>query len=143
VGDLAGYPVTGTGASGGPTNESIVAYASRYCTSQEGSLFLKMQKVRNYIMRGIFFKKHADAVRQGRVLLWPTLLACVLALLAACGSQAPDAASLIHDAQKAINADTAFHFKMKLAHPGTPSAQSIVVDAADGDAQKPDKIKGT
>lgn len=77
------------------------------------------------------------------LLLTLTLLGMVL--LAACGDsqQTPSASSLIHDAQKAINTDSAFHFKMKLDHPGTPSAQGLEIDAADGDVVKPNKIKGT
>lgn len=77
------------------------------------------------------------------LLLTLTLLGMVL--LSACGNsqQTPGASSLIHDAQKAINTDTAFHFKMKLDHPGTSTTQGLTIDAADGDVLKPDKIKGT
>ena len=82
---------------------------------------------------------------QGSRYLLLTLTLLGMALLSACGDsqQTPGASSLIHDAQKAINTDTAFHFKMKLEHPGTPSAQGLEIDAADGDVVKPDKIKGT
>jgi len=79
---------------------------------------------------------------------WDTL-ALVLALvgvlaLAACGSgSAPTAKSLIQDAQKAVNADSAFHFHMKLDHAGTTGAASLTVDVADGDAKKPSSLKGT
>lgn len=77
------------------------------------------------------------------LLLTLTLLGMIV--LAACGDsqQTPAASSLIHDAQKAINTDTAFHFKMKIEHPGTTSAQELAIDAADGDVVKPNKIKGT
>ena len=77
------------------------------------------------------------------VLLTLTLLGMLV--LAACGDsqQTPSASSLIQDAQKAINTDTAFHFKMKLDHPGTAASDELVIDAADGDVLKPDKIKGT
>ncbi len=80
--------------------------------------------------------------RGGAARLMALVLFGALAL-SACGSTAPDTSSLIHDAQKAINTDKAFHFKMKLDHPGTGTAAGISVDAADGDVQRPDKAKGT
>ncbi len=77
-------------------------------------------------------------------------LALALALvgmlaLAACGSNSstPSATSLIQDAQKAINADSSFHFHMKLDHAGTTGAASLTVEIADGDAKKPSSLKGT
>lgn len=94
-----------------------------------------------------FFSSNIQACASSRgsryVLLTLTLLGMLA--LAACGDsqQTPGASSLIHDAQKAINTDTAFHFKMKLDHPGTASAQGLEIDAADGDVVKPNKIKGT
>ncbi len=74
--------------------------------------------------------------------LWPVLLG-MLALSACGGSSAPSAQSLIQDAQKAINTDSAFHFKMVVDHPGTPSAGTLSIDAADGDVKKPNELKGT
>jgi hypothetical protein len=75
--------------------------------------------------------------------LWLVLLAMLA--LSACGGNdsTPSAQSLIQDAQKAINADSAFHFKMVVDHPGTPSAGTISIDAADGDVKKPNEVKGT
>ncbi|HEY7350992.1 MAG TPA: LppX_LprAFG lipoprotein [Ktedonobacterales bacterium] len=74
-------------------------------------------------------------------------LALVGALvLAACGGEdvsPPSPGALIQAAQKAINSDTAFHFKMRVDHPGTPSVGALSIDAADGDVKKPDQIKGT
>lgn len=66
--------------------------------------------------------------------------------LSACGGgggNTPSATSLIQDARKAINTDSAFHFNMKVDHPGTPAAGTLAIDAADGDIKKPDEIKGT
>jgi len=80
---------------------------------------------------------------QGRAVVLMALMLLGTLALSACGSTAPDASSLIHDAQKAINSDTAFHFTMKLDHPGTGSAAGVSIDAADGDVLKPDKTKGT
>src|SRR5581483_6970437 len=91
----------------------------------------------------VLSRKAGRSRRSPLALLALGLLAIVA--LSACGDQAntPSASSLIHDAQKAINADTAFHFKMKVDHPGTPAAGDISITAADGDVKKPDQIKGT
>ncbi len=84
-------------------------------------------------------------VRQRRapLALWLALLGMLA--LAACGGEesAPGANSLIQDARKAINTDTAFHFKMEVEHPGTPTTGTLAINAADGDVKKPDQIKGT
>ncbi len=83
-------------------------------------------------------------VSRKRAELLPALAMLGALLLSACGGgQAPDAKSLIQDAQKAINTDTSFHFKMKVAHPGSSSPAEVLVNSADGDVQKPDKIQGT
>ena len=77
----------------------------------------------------------------------PTLALLALLLLSACGGSsgptAPDAKTLIQDAQKAVNTDTAFHFEMKLDHPGTAGPSGILVSQAKGDVVRPDKIMGT
>jgi hypothetical protein len=99
-----------------------------------------VQKAKEESMVRLIFGKYTG---QRSAALFMALAVCGALALSACGSQAPDASSLIHDGQKAINTDKAFHFKMKLDHPGTGSAASISIDAADGDVQRPDKAKGT
>lgn len=91
----------------------------------------------------VIFRKAGRSRRAPLALLSLALLA-ILAL-SACGddTNTPSASSLVHDAQKAINTDTAFHFKMKVDHPGTPPSGDISINAADGDVKKPDQIKGT
>lgn len=76
--------------------------------------------------------------------LWLVVLGMLA--LAACGGggqNTPSAQSLIQDAQKAINTDSTFHFKLKTDHPGTPSAGTLTIDTADGDVKRPDQLKGT
>lgn len=88
--------------------------------------------------------QRAGGQRRAPLALWLALLG--LLALSACGgggSSTPSAQSLIQDAQKAINSDTAFHFKMKVDHPGTPGATTLGIVAADGDVKKPDESKGT
>ncbi|HEU5367582.1 MAG TPA: LppX_LprAFG lipoprotein [Ktedonobacterales bacterium] len=87
------------------------------------------------------------AVHQRRV-SWA--LGCVvlaMLALAACGGgggdNTPSAQSLIQDAQKAINTDSTFHFKLKTDHPGAPSAGTLTINTADGDVKRPDQLKGT
>jgi len=86
------------------------------------------------------------AVRQRRASLMLWLAFVGMLALSACGGGGggtPSATSLIQDARKAVNTDSAFHFKMKVDHPGTPAAGTLAIDAADGDVKKPDEIKGT
>lgn len=69
-------------------------------------------------------------------------------LLASCGGDnngptAPDAKSLIQDAQKAITSDSAYHYKLKLEHAGTSGTSGFQITSADGDVVKPDKVRGT
>src|SRR5690349_43180 len=87
------------------------------------------------------------AIHQRRV-SWPLLLMVLgMLALAACGGgggdNTPSAKSLIQDAQKAINTDSTFHFKLKTDHPGTPSAGTLAINTADGDVKRPDRLKGT
>jgi outer membrane lipoprotein-sorting protein len=85
------------------------------------------------------------AARQRRASLALGLLLLGALALSACGGGAttPAAKSLIQDAQKAINTDAAYHFKMKVDHPGATSATELSITAVDGDVKKPDQIKGT
>lgn len=91
-------------------------------------------------------KVSQPAQRQGATPMALSLVLLAMLALTSCGGggdSAPSAQSLIQDAQKAINTDTAFHFKMQTDHAGTPSPGNLTIETAVGDVKKPDQIKGT
>jgi hypothetical protein len=77
---------------------------------------------------------------------WALALPLLALLLNACGGStdtAPDAKSLIQAAQAALQADSGYHFKLKLDHAGTGGAAGYVITGAEGDVARPDKVQGT
>ena len=66
----------------------------------------------------------------------------LLLMLAACGgssSNAPNAATLIKQAQAAIQKVTSYHFNLAVDNPGTGG--TLIIKTADGDILVPDKLK--
>ncbi len=79
---------------------------------------------------------------------WWVLALSVAAMffLSACRGDtptAPDPKTLLQDAQKALSADTTYHYKFKVEHAGTGGASGFQVTAADGDVVQPNKVQGT
>lgn len=87
--------------------------------------------------------------RRRRVPLALTLALLGAVALSACGggggggSGEPAAATLIQQAQQAINQDSAYHFTLAVDHPGAAGASGFVLTQAVGDVVRPDKITGT
>lgn len=71
------------------------------------------------------------------------LTSCSIGSALGTGEYTIGASSLLQDARTAINTDSAFHFTMKIDHPGTTGASTPAIDAATGDAKKPNQVKGT
>lgn len=103
-------------------------------------------------MLRLFAKRPWSIVRGHKTPFALGLLMAVLAMaLPACslgsvigGSEdTPGAQSLLQDVKKAMDTDSAFHFTLKVDHPGTPSADTLTLLAAAGDAKRPDQAKGT
>ena len=66
----------------------------------------------------------------------------LLLMLAACGgssSTAPNSATLIKQAQAAIQKVTSYHFNLTVDNPGTGG--TLIIKTADGDILVPDKLK--
>ncbi len=70
------------------------------------------------------------------------LLLGTLALLVACGgvSSAPNSTVLLTSAAQKLTSDSAFHFVLTEANPGTPSGSGFDVRAAEGDFVAPNKL---
>jgi hypothetical protein len=95
-------------------------------------------------------QKQAPQAQRGlqRGFIWCAMALSVGALLvlSACGGDvqtAPAAQSLIQDAQKAIQTDTAYHYKLKVEHAGTDASGGFQITAAEGDVAQPNKVQGT
>lgn len=71
------------------------------------------------------------------------LTACSLGSVVGGSEYTPGAQSLLQEAKKAMDADAAFHFTLKVDHAGAPSAGTVALLAATGDARRPDQAKGT
>lgn len=82
--------------------------------------------------------------RRGRLLTLATVAPLVLLMttLAACGSSTPSAATLLKQAQTSFNSAQTFHFQLQTQHPGTaPADGTLYPTAAEGDVQRPDRLK--
>jgi hypothetical protein len=72
-----------------------------------------------------------------------SLTACSVGSVLGGAEDTPGALSLLQDAKKAMDTDAAFHFTLKVDHPGTPSAGTVALLTAAGDAKRPNQAKGT
>jgi hypothetical protein len=77
------------------------------------------------------------------VVLSVALTACSLGSVIGGSENTPGALSLLQDAKKAMDTDATFHFTLKVDHAGAPSAGTVALLAAAGDAKRPDQAKGT
>ncbi len=68
-------------------------------------------------------------------------LAAALLALAACGASAPDAATLLKNAQVKFDQTKSFHFVLNASHLGASDALGVTY--AVGDVQRPDRLKAT
>ena len=66
-------------------------------------------------------------------------LAAALLALAACGASAPDAATLLKNAQVKFDQTKSFHFVLNASHLGASDALGVTY--AVGDVQRPDRLK--
>lgn len=71
--------------------------------------------------------------------LW-TMLTLALVLVAACGEAAPDAHTLLKNAQTQLDATKSFHFVLTTSHPGTGTLENPIVTDAKGDVVRPDEL---
>ncbi|HLJ80684.1 MAG TPA: LppX_LprAFG lipoprotein, partial [Ktedonobacterales bacterium] len=67
----------------------------------------------------------------------------LLAVAACGGTSAPDAATLLKNAQTKLNNTQSFHFQMKVANPGKPTNGGYVITSADGDVSRPTSLSAT
>jgi hypothetical protein len=69
------------------------------------------------------------------------VLVAALLALAACGASAPNAATLLKNAQVKFDQTTSFHFVLNASHLGASDALGVTY--AVGDVQRPDRMKAT
>jgi hypothetical protein len=70
------------------------------------------------------------------------LTACSLGSVVGGSEYTPGAQSLLQDARKAMDTNTAFYFTLKVDHAGAPRAGTVALLAATGDARRPNQAKG-